>query len=302
MKLSRWITSLPRPPSLRRCLPACDMSSICNEHPAGHHHRQPKSSSRMGEPRLRVHHDNGRQRRSGNTVGNRSGVHCYMIAFDRDQDVVTRQWIRCSTTPTTPACADGLSPRTMKSGVFSARPRPKVVFDNLRGGNLGVAHRRYVPSTEETYFMVHFDTEATAPSKRPRKPRGNERLNKSKALGSLEAAAGKLPPLPRSAATLFMLRGSGARLGNDQRRSQTLISGLWRRSFLRRQTRRNSSFAEVIHEVQSDRTAELSALLQQRLLVLDGAMGTMIQRHGLQEADYRGDAVCRSSARPQGQQ
>jgi 5-methyltetrahydrofolate--homocysteine methyltransferase len=47
-------------------------------------------------------------------------------------------------------------------------------------------------------------------------------------------------------------------------------------------------FAEVIM-MQADRTAELSALLQQRLLVLDGAMGTMIQRHGLQEADYRGE-------------
>ena len=41
--------------------------------------------------------------------------------------------------------------------------------------------------------------------------------------------------------------------------------------------------------IQPDRTAELSALLAQRLLVLDGAMGTMIQRHGLQEADYRGE-------------
>ena len=40
--------------------------------------------------------------------------------------------------------------------------------------------------------------------------------------------------------------------------------------------------------MQPNRTAELSALLAQRLLVLDGAMGTMIQRHGLQEADYRG--------------
>ncbi|MDZ4313331.1 MAG: methionine synthase [Azonexus sp.] len=40
--------------------------------------------------------------------------------------------------------------------------------------------------------------------------------------------------------------------------------------------------------MQPDRTAELSALLEQRLLILDGAMGTMIQRHGLQEADYRG--------------
>jgi 5-methyltetrahydrofolate--homocysteine methyltransferase len=47
-------------------------------------------------------------------------------------------------------------------------------------------------------------------------------------------------------------------------------------------------FAEVIM-MQADRTAELSALLEQRLLVLDGAMGTMIQRHGLQEADYRGE-------------
>ena len=40
--------------------------------------------------------------------------------------------------------------------------------------------------------------------------------------------------------------------------------------------------------MQPDRTAEFSALLQQRILVLDGAMGTMIQRHNLQEADYRG--------------
>ncbi len=40
--------------------------------------------------------------------------------------------------------------------------------------------------------------------------------------------------------------------------------------------------------MQPDRTDELRALAAQRLLVLDGAMGTMIQRHGLSEADYRG--------------
>ena len=40
--------------------------------------------------------------------------------------------------------------------------------------------------------------------------------------------------------------------------------------------------------MQPDRSAELTALLQQRILILDGAMGTMIQRHGLKEADYRG--------------
>jgi 5-methyltetrahydrofolate--homocysteine methyltransferase len=38
-----------------------------------------------------------------------------------------------------------------------------------------------------------------------------------------------------------------------------------------------------------DRTEELKALLDKRILILDGAMGTMIQRHGLDEADYRGE-------------
>ncbi len=38
-----------------------------------------------------------------------------------------------------------------------------------------------------------------------------------------------------------------------------------------------------------DVTAELTALLRSRILVLDGAMGTMIQRHTLSEAEYRGE-------------
>src|SRR5690348_15614031 len=49
-------------------------------------------------------------------------------------------------------------------------------------------------------------------------------------------------------------------------------------------------------EVQGDlpwlnpgRVARLEAALAQRILVIDGAMGTMIQRHELQESDYRGD-------------
>ncbi|MCM8593783.1 methionine synthase [Accumulibacter sp.] len=39
---------------------------------------------------------------------------------------------------------------------------------------------------------------------------------------------------------------------------------------------------------QADRSSEIRALLEERILVLDGAMGTMIQRLGLREADYRG--------------
>ena len=39
----------------------------------------------------------------------------------------------------------------------------------------------------------------------------------------------------------------------------------------------------------SDTQARLEALLAQRILMLDGAMGTMIQRYGLSEEDYRGE-------------
>ena len=37
-----------------------------------------------------------------------------------------------------------------------------------------------------------------------------------------------------------------------------------------------------------DRTDELRTLLSRRILILDGAMGTMIQRYKLGEAEYRG--------------
>jgi 5-methyltetrahydrofolate--homocysteine methyltransferase len=36
-------------------------------------------------------------------------------------------------------------------------------------------------------------------------------------------------------------------------------------------------------------TQQLEALMAERILILDGAMGTMIQRHKLEEADYRGE-------------
>ncbi len=41
-------------------------------------------------------------------------------------------------------------------------------------------------------------------------------------------------------------------------------------------------------EIRPDATAELTELLTRRILILDGAMGTMIQRHKLGEDDYRG--------------
>jgi len=44
-----------------------------------------------------------------------------------------------------------------------------------------------------------------------------------------------------------------------------------------------------------NRTQELECLLRERILLLDGAMGTMVQRYSLDEAAYRGDRLRNSS-------
>ena len=49
------------------------------------------------------------------------------------------------------------------------------------------------------------------------------------------------------------------------------------------------------------RFEQLNDLLQQRIVFLDGAMGTMIQGYDLAEADYRGDRFT-DSARSAGYQ
>src|SRR5258706_15028810 len=46
--------------------------------------------------------------------------------------------------------------------------------------------------------------------------------------------------------------------------------------------------------IQPDRTGELSALLERRILILDGAMGTTIQGYKLSEADFRGERFAAS--------
>ncbi len=40
----------------------------------------------------------------------------------------------------------------------------------------------------------------------------------------------------------------------------------------------------------TERFSQLTELLKQRIVILDGAMGTMVQRYQLEEADYRGEA------------
>src|SRR5690554_3502882 len=43
--------------------------------------------------------------------------------------------------------------------------------------------------------------------------------------------------------------------------------------------------------MQADRTEELLSLLAERILVLDGGTGTMIQQYKLSEREYRGEGV-----------
>jgi 5-methyltetrahydrofolate--homocysteine methyltransferase len=52
----------------------------------------------------------------------------------------------------------------------------------------------------------------------------------------------------------------------------------------------NDTDFHALAERAAARTAALQAALRERILILDGAMGTMIQRHGLQEDDFRGEA------------
>ena len=53
----------------------------------------------------------------------------------------------------------------------------------------------------------------------------------------------------------------------------------------------SSLHPQNISQPQPDVSRQLSALLSERILVLDGAMGTMIQTYQLQESDFRGDLL-----------
>jgi 5-methyltetrahydrofolate--homocysteine methyltransferase len=44
----------------------------------------------------------------------------------------------------------------------------------------------------------------------------------------------------------------------------------------------------VLTRVRNRRLAQLDELLKERILILNGAMGTMIQTYALEEQDYRG--------------
>ncbi|WP_245613905.1 methionine synthase [Knoellia sinensis] len=58
---------------------------------------------------------------------------------------------------------------------------------------------------------------------------------------------------------------------------------------LKRVSAPTTTSTDTLIDHRPDATADLTAALSERVLVLDGAMGTMIQREGLSEEDYRGE-------------
>ena len=65
-----------------------------------------------------------------------------------------------------------------------------------------------------------------------------------------------------------------------QKNAKSHLQGPWERTFY------NSALMQALHYT---RAQQLPAILAQRIVILDGAMGTMIQRFKLGEAQYRGE-------------
>jgi hypothetical protein len=111
-------------------------------------------------------------------------------------------------------------------------------------------------------------------------------------------------------------RPAGARRGLGQREARRPLAGVQRRpssgAAPRRRLRRLPSvsaraaraipFTVLVGAATKTAAATLdpesSTIDRPRILVLDGAMGTMIQRHKLTEADFRGERFKRPPARP----
>src|SRR5512132_497017 len=139
--------------------------------------------------------------------------------------------------------------------------------DQLRASMPVLRHVRRLPAAVDGRFVRRA-------RQRPGNPEAGRRLARLRAVPSVACGRGRAVPLlhaeqgrtragdlPRAGCPPESRRGSGAAGG---RRSLMITD-------------------------REQRLASLAAALQRRIVVLDGAMGTMIQKHRLEEADYRGE-------------
>ena len=61
-----------------------------------------------------------------------------------------------------------------------------------------------------------------------------------------------------------------------------------RREILLRCAQSSENVAGCLRQVRPDCTEALKATLAKRIMIMDGAMGTMVQTHKLSEEDFRG--------------
>ena len=147
MKLPAWINTATAALAAA-VLPACDGFNLQDIRPGIT--TQAEVRARMGEP-SRVHwNDDGTAVWEYNRQPN--GVHCHMIAFNRDNIVASVE--QALNEQNYARVRDGMSKDDVAR--LLGGPGSKQVFANL-GEEIWEWRIEGMPPMEETYFMVHFD-------------------------------------------------------------------------------------------------------------------------------------------------
>jgi hypothetical protein len=148
MKLPAWITTALAT-IMATLLPACDAINLPEIKPGITTSAEVRA--RMGEPGFKHWNNDGTA--TWEYSRQPSGVQCYMITFGTDQIVKTMEQVLNDANYA--RVRDGLSKDDVRR--LLGAPGSKMVFDNLRE-EVWEWRVEGMPPMDETYFMVHFDT------------------------------------------------------------------------------------------------------------------------------------------------
>lgn len=148
MKLSAWITTAATALATA-LLPACDGVNLQEIKPGITTAAEVRA--RMGEPGFQHWNDDGTA--TWEYSRQPSGMQCYMISFDRTQVVSKIEQVLNDANYA--KVRDGMAKDDVRR--LLGAPASKVVFDNLKEEIWEWRIEGMLP-TDETYFMVHFDT------------------------------------------------------------------------------------------------------------------------------------------------
>lgn len=148
MKLSAWITTAATALATA-LLPACDGVNLQEIKPGITTAAEVRA--RMGEPGFQHWNDDGTA--TWEYSRQPSGMQCYMISFDRTQVVSKIEQVLIDANYA--KVRDGMAKDDVRR--LLGAPASKVVFDNLKEEIWEWRIEGMLP-TDETYFMVHFDT------------------------------------------------------------------------------------------------------------------------------------------------